>query len=113
MKKNGFCISILQSYFYTKCLENIVLLIHLDDGDIDDDYLNEIINLLGLEEKRLLLSMNFQEGNNKELPLQEHLQVNQRLFSQMNLREISMLKVLKKTLICKKLPKENIMKQLF
>ena len=33
-------------------LENIVLPIHLDDGEIDDDYLNEIINLLGLEEKK-------------------------------------------------------------
>ena len=80
-------------------LENIVLPIHLDDGEIDNDYLNEIINLLGLKKRRILLFMNFQEDNNKELPLQEPLQVNQRLFSRMNLRETSMLKVLKKLLI--------------
>ena len=38
--------------FPQNVLENIVLPIHLDDGEIDDDYLNEIINLLGLEEKK-------------------------------------------------------------
>lgn len=98
-RRMGFVFQFFNLISTQNVLENIVLPIHLDDGEIDDDYLNEIINLLGLEEKKNLLFMNFQEDNNKELPLQEPLQVNQRLFSRMNLRETSMLKVLKKLLI--------------
>ena len=65
-RRMGFVFQFFNLISTQNVLENIVLPIHLDDGEIDDDYLNEIINLL---------------------------------FSRMNLRETSMLKVLKKLLI--------------
>ena len=51
-RKMGFVFQFFNLISTQNVLENIVLPIHLDDGEIDDDYLNEIINLLGLEEKK-------------------------------------------------------------
>ena len=51
-RRMGFVFQFFNLISTQNVLENIVLPIHLDDGEIDDDYLNEIINLLGLEEKK-------------------------------------------------------------
>ena len=51
-RRMGFVFQFFNLISTQNVLENIVLPIHLDDGEIDNDYLNEIINLLGLEEKK-------------------------------------------------------------
>ena len=51
-RRMGFVFQFFNLISTQNVLENIVLPIHLHDGEIDDDYLNEIINLLGLEEKK-------------------------------------------------------------
>ena len=51
-RRMGFVFQFFNLISTQNVLENIVLPIHLDDGEIDNDYLNEIINLLGLDEKK-------------------------------------------------------------
>ena len=48
-RRMGFVFQFFNLISTQNVLENIVLPIHLDDGNIDEDYLNEIIDLLGLE----------------------------------------------------------------
>lgn len=98
-RRMGFVFQFFNLISTQNVLENIVLPIHLDDGEIDNDYLNEIINLLGLEEKKNSFIYELSGGQQQRVALARALQVNQRLFSRMNLRETSMLKVLKKLLI--------------
>ena len=75
-RKIGF---VFQSYNLVPVLsvyENIVLPIQLDGSKIDEDYINEVIETLGLSSKLQNLPISFLVVNNKELLLQERLHQN-------------------------------------
>ncbi|QQN55554.1 ATP-binding cassette domain-containing protein [Anaerococcus obesiensis] len=46
--------------------ENIILPLNLDGKEADNDYLDEILDLLEIKQKYLLSQTNCQEDNNKE-----------------------------------------------
>lgn len=87
-RKIGF---VFQAYNLVPVLnvyENIVLPIQLDGGVVDTDFVEQIIDILGLSEKSTAFQTSFPVGSSKELPSQEHWQQNHPSFWQMNLREI-------------------------
>jgi len=51
-RRMGFVFQFFNLISTQNVIENIVLPIHLDNGEVDDDYIEEIIELLGLEEKK-------------------------------------------------------------
>lgn len=46
--------------------ENIEMPLMLDRAKIDNRFIKEIIEFLGLEEKKITIRINYLEGNNKE-----------------------------------------------
>ena len=48
----GFVFQFFNLISTQNVIENIVLPIHLDNGNVDEEYIDEIIELLGLTEKR-------------------------------------------------------------
>lgn len=51
-RRMGFIFQFFNLISTQNVIENIVLPIHLDNGNVDEDYVNEVIALLGLEEKK-------------------------------------------------------------
>lgn len=51
-RRMGFVFQFFNLISTQNVIENIVLPIHLDNGEIDQDYLDELIQLLGLSEKK-------------------------------------------------------------
>jgi putative ABC transport system ATP-binding protein len=51
-RRMGFVFQFFNLISTQNVIENIVLPIHLDNGEIDQDYLDELIQLLGLSEKQ-------------------------------------------------------------
>lgn len=51
-RRMGFVFQFFNLISTQNVLENIVLPIHLDNGEVDEDYVNEIIDLLGLTNKK-------------------------------------------------------------
>lgn len=51
-RRMGFIFQFFNLISTQNVIENIVLPIHLDNGNVDEDYVNEVITLLGLEEKK-------------------------------------------------------------
>lgn len=51
-RRMGFVFQFFNLISTQNVIENIVLPIHLDNGDVDQEYIDEVINLLGLEEKK-------------------------------------------------------------
>lgn len=51
--------------------ENIVLPIQLDGSKVDEEYINQVIETLGLSQNYKVYQISFQKDNNKELLLQE------------------------------------------
>lgn len=51
-RRMGFVFQFFNLISTQNVIENIVLPIHLDNGIVDQDYINEIIELLGLTQKR-------------------------------------------------------------
>lgn len=51
-RRMGFVFQFFNLISTHNVIENIVLPIHLDDGDVDQEYIDEIIDLLGLTKKR-------------------------------------------------------------
>ena len=52
--------------------ENIVLPIELDGQEVDQTFLNEIINMLGLQENLKVCRICYLVDSNSVLPLQGH-----------------------------------------
>lgn len=51
-RRMGFIFQFFNLISTQNVIENIVLPIHLDNGNVDEDYVNEIIELLGLQDKK-------------------------------------------------------------
>lgn len=51
-RRMGFVFQFFNLISTQNVIENIVLPIHLDSGEVDQQYIDEIINLLGLNEKK-------------------------------------------------------------
>ena len=51
-RRMGFIFQFFNLISTQNVIENIVLPIHLDNGNVDEDYVNEVIALLGLEKKK-------------------------------------------------------------
>lgn len=51
-RRMGFVFQFFNLISTQNVLENIVLPIHLDHGEVDEEYVNEIIDLLGLTDKK-------------------------------------------------------------
>lgn len=51
-RRMGFVFQFFNLISTQNVLENIVLPIHLDNGEVDNDYIDEVIQLLGLEDKK-------------------------------------------------------------
>lgn len=51
-RRMGFVFQFFNLISTQNVIENIVLPIHLDNGNVDEEYIDEIIELLGLTEKR-------------------------------------------------------------
>jgi len=51
-RRMGFIFQFFNLISTQNVIENIVLPIHLDNGHVDEDYVNEVIELLGLENKK-------------------------------------------------------------
>ena len=75
-RRMGFVFQFFNLISTQNVLENIVLPIHLDDGEIDDDYLNEIINLLGLEEKKNSFIYELSGGQQQRVAIARALALN-------------------------------------
>ena len=52
-RRMGFIFQFFNLISTQNVIENIVLPIHLDNGNVDEDYVNEIIELLGLQDKKI------------------------------------------------------------
>lgn len=65
-RRMGFVFQFFNLISTQNVLENIVLPIHLDNEQVDNDYIEEVIQLLGLEDKNMLLFMNYLVDSNKE-----------------------------------------------
>ena len=68
-RRMGFVFQFFNLISTQNVLENIVLPIHLDDGKVDEDYLNEIISLLGLEEKKTSFIYELSGGQQQRVAL--------------------------------------------
>lgn len=68
--------------------ENVILPVELDGRHVDQEYVKEILELLGLSEKRTLCRGICREGSSREPQLPEHLRRSLQLFWQMSLPEI-------------------------
>ena len=71
-RKIGF---VFQSYNLVPVLnvyENIVLPVELDGNKVDEKYVEQIIELLGLREKKKVCPVSFPEGSNSVCPSEEH-----------------------------------------
>ena len=51
-RRMGFVFQFFNLISTQNVIENIVLPIHLDNGEVDNEYIDEIIDLLGLREKK-------------------------------------------------------------
>lgn len=51
-RRMGFVFQFFNLISTQNVLENIVLPIHLDNGEVDNDYIEEVVQLLGLEDKK-------------------------------------------------------------
>lgn len=51
-RRMGFVFQFFNLISTQNVIENVVLPIHLDNGEVDNDYIDEIIELLGLSEKK-------------------------------------------------------------
>lgn len=52
-RRMGFIFQFFNLISTQNVIENIVLPIHLDNGNVDEDYVNEVIALLGLQDKKI------------------------------------------------------------
>lgn len=81
-------------------LENILLPIELDGGRIDQKYLDEVIQALGLQGKSTICRLTFPAGNSNVLRLPERWQLNLPLFWLTSLQGIWIAKRAKRFLFC-------------
>ena len=65
----GFIFQFFNLISTQNVIENIVLPIHLDNGNVDEDYVNEVIALLGLEEKKTVFIHELSGGQQQRVAI--------------------------------------------